>query len=114
MSRKRNRWKARTEGKKSPLMGLASKMRGGGEGAYYRESSGNAIFAVTAYLHYNLQPGHSYPFFVLESITAFYINFRNLRFTEQVWNFQLYMHHYFGSVIPLFMQKIFIVCVFLR
>jgi hypothetical protein len=111
MSRKRNRWKARTEEKKSPLMGFASKMGGG---AYYRKSSGNDIFAVTAYLHYNLQPGHWYPFFVLESVTAFYINFRNLRLTEQVWNFQLYKHHYFGSVIPLFMQKIFIVCVFLK
>jgi len=48
MSRKRNRWKARTEGKKSLLMGLASKI-GVGKGAYYRESSGDDIFAVTAY-----------------------------------------------------------------
>jgi len=46
MSRKRNRWKARTEGKKSPLMGLASKI-GEGKGAYYREFSGNDIFPVT-------------------------------------------------------------------
>jgi hypothetical protein len=75
MSKKRNKWKARTEGKKSPLMGLASKI-GEGKGAYCRESSGNDIFAVTAYVH-NLQPGHWYQFFVLESITAFYINFRN-------------------------------------
>jgi hypothetical protein len=46
MSRKRNRWKARTLGKKSPLIVLASKI-GEGKGAYYRESSGNGIFAVT-------------------------------------------------------------------
>jgi hypothetical protein len=75
MSRKWNRWKARTEGKKSPQMGLASKI-GEGNGAYYRESSGNGIFAVT-YIHYNLQPAHWYPLFVLESVTAFYINFKN-------------------------------------
>jgi hypothetical protein len=83
MSWKRNRWKARTEGKKNPRIGLASKI-GEGKGAYYRESAGNDIFAVTAYTHYNLQPGHWYPFFVLESVTAFYINFRNLRLTESV------------------------------
>jgi len=40
--------------------------------------------------------------------------FQELLLTEQVWNFQLYKHHYFGSVIPLFMQKIFIVYIFLE